>query len=296
MLFYVKLHHLIELYMVYFYMVIIIQVVAESLPVSSSGHLLIVEKIITEKIMPLLPEQYAAQYKMCMSLYVQHAHAVEHTLHGFTALIVALFFYQRWWLLLYNWRRCFFIISKLVLLTAVADVITALFFYAFRVCPLSPPMVSFLLPIGLVVTARLLYSLRWCIPERNRTFDIKSALVLGAVQGLALLPGISRFASVYVASRWLGFNARNGFAVTWMIFWPLVVAASVKGAYQIACSDFFTMLGSHCTDLRMLLAVISGATVLGYIAFVCAARMAYAHRLWQFWWYVFVVALLVLFL
>lgn len=265
--------------MVYFYILIVLQVVVESLPVSSSAHLMIADKIVT-----LLGGYYADQYVLFMSLYGDHMGAIDHMLHGFTAVVVAIFFYPQWFFLVHNWRRCFFIIAQLILLTGIADTATVCFFYLFKVYPVCLPV-----GYGLLITASLLYSLKWCAHKGGRRFDYRSALVLGCVQGLALMPGISRFASVYVASRWFGFDARKGLAVTWMIFWPLMVAASAQGVYQLAHDH---VLCSLLTG-KVLLVVI-GSTVVGYGAFWFAARCAYTNRFWQFSGYVAVLALCML--
>ncbi|MCX5924720.1 MAG: undecaprenyl-diphosphate phosphatase [Candidatus Dependentiae bacterium] len=264
--------------MVYFYIFIIIQVVVESLPVSSSTHLMVAGTIAT-----LLGGYYSDQYVLFMSQYGHHIAAIDHMLHGLTAIIVALFFYPQCFFLLHNWRRCFFIILKLLVLSGIADTVTVCFFYLFKVYPFSVP-----LGYGLLITVGLLYSLKWCALKGGRVFDYRSALVLGCVQGLALLPGISRFAIVYVASRWCGFDARKGLAVTWMIFWPLMVAASAQGVYNLAREQ---VLFSLLTGGQVLL-VIVGATVLGYGAFCYAARCAYNNTFWQFSWYVAALALL----
>lgn len=274
--------------MIYFYILIFIQVVIESLPLSSSTHVKLFKKSV-----PFL------------NTTSSNTSAFDHMLHLPTVLIVALFFWSRWFFLLRNIHRCRFIVLKLIILTCIADIVTALFYYLFQIYPISLP-----LPYGLSITAFLLYSLRWCTPQNkyefestsaitqkqihdnhsfNKThiFDIKSAILLGCVQGLALLPGISRFASVYVATQWLGFNTHKGLEVTWMIFWPLMILASMHGMYQLAHDHALSPLITP-----PMLIIMAFATLCGYAAFCFAARLAYTNRFWQFSWYVALLALI----
>lgn len=266
-------------YMIYFYILIIVQVVVESLPISSSTHLLLVEKL--------------------MRVHTQYDSAIDYMLHGLTAGIVALFFRADWWLLLSRWRRCYKIIAKLVFLTLIADVITAVCLYVIRMSSVAY-VFQWPLWVGLCITALLLYSLRSerlmkvdcardnCSLARNRGFDLGAALALGLAQGLAFLPGISRFGLVYVTSRWVGFDERRAFQVTWMIFWPLLVAASMQGTYRLFVSGVLYELLTGATVVVMFI-----ATVLGYGALCFAARLAYTRKLWVLSIYVALLAILV---
>ncbi|MFS8507540.1 MAG: hypothetical protein LVQ75_05700, partial [Candidatus Babeliales bacterium] len=60
-----------------------------------------------------------------------------------------------------------------------------------------------------------------------------AGLVVGIAQGLALLPGISRFGSTFVVGRFLGFSSMQSFQYSFLIAWPLMFAAWVKGSYDL---------------------------------------------------------------
>jgi len=138
--------------------------------------------------------------------------------------------------------------------------------------------------MGLAITASLLYSLRW-LPANNNTknctYNIGAALVLGIAQGLAVVPGISRFAIVYVTSQWIGFNPYRGFLLTWMIFWPLLVAQTIHGVYQLAQQQLL-----HTLVTTPTLTALMATSVIGYGAFCFAARAAHTRTLWLFSLYV----------
>lgn len=255
--------------MAYFYLYILIQIVMESLPISSSSHIAFLNKL--RALSPITLDRLA------------YYASLDHVLHGVTACIVTYFFRTHWLFLIHNWRRCVPIIIQLIALTLIADTATAFFFFVSRTHPITLPV-----PVGLAITASLLYSLRWLPPSKhtkNRIYNIGAALVLGIAQGLAVIPGISRFAIVYITSQWLGFNPHRGFLLTWMIFWPLLVAQTMHGVYQLAQQQLlFTLVTTPA------LAVLIMASIIGYYAFCFAARTAYTRTLWLFSLYVLLFA------
>ena len=93
----------------------------------------------------------------------------------------------------------------------------------------KPESAPHYLPFGFFITIVALGSLYWCPVRSAQPLRWDKALVIGLVQGIALLPGISRLASVFVATRWLGYNNRQAFEISWMIQVPLIAAAATKG-------------------------------------------------------------------
>jgi undecaprenyl-diphosphatase len=234
--------------MLYFYILIIVQIVAESLPISSSSHLQLLELGVCS-----IPASSSLIY----------------ALHIPTACVFTLFFFREWFFMVRHVRVCAPIILKLCLLGAIVDVITTFFFVAFHYVPVALP-----LGVGLCITAAALYSLRFSTTRTN-SFGYTQALMLGIAQGLALLPGISRFALVYTTARWLGINHRRAFEITWLVEFPLIIAASFLSLY----------LDGGC-QIRMLLTdpltfcVMVAASLGAYLALYYMERLAARNYLW----------------
>ena len=264
--------------MLSFYLLSAVQVVLESLPVSSSGHLTVLIRLLQVFC------DDVCFFENVINLFFFKSWI--NFLHVPTALIVALFFFKRWYFLLINYTRTWPLVLKIGALTALADVVTACFYFCFHFFDVAIP-----LPLGFLITLFVLGSLRWVGGSQSSAFTWYTAFVLGIVQGCALLPGISRFAAVFSAACWLGFSRRKAFEITWLLQWPLIVAASMRSIYYFYHIPFFTGV----ITLNLLLVLVA-ATVLAYYALVVSAYLVRRNQLWWFSVYMiipFVVSLLI---
>lgn len=196
---------------------IFIQVVFEAFPVSSSGHLLL--------FLSLFFAQNSTAHTTMLTLLNTPELILWMQLPAIG--IVALFFRSVWWPLLRHVWRTWPLIVKLVGHMLCSNIITFLFYLVLTYHAVMMP-----LWIGFGITGILLISLVFCPRRARNPLTVKRALMLGIVQGIALLPGISRFASVFVISRWMGIGARRSFLITWMLHWPLAVGMSLISGYQ----------------------------------------------------------------
>lgn len=215
---------------------------------------------------------------------------IDSFLHISTVIIVAWWYRATWWMVINNIRRCWRIIVKMVLLAVLTDGITALFFYirsqgCYPVLPLWG---------GFLGTAVILFSLR-LLPRSygSRSFDSTLALLMGVTQGVALFPGISRFAITYTVARWYGCRPVKSFAISWMVYWPLMCAAVVKSIYEVWCH--IGMMSYYVHDIFFYV-VLMVATGIGYAAFAWAACLAQRDQLWWFGYYMIIPFLLAVFL
>jgi len=232
--------------MLYLYLIIFAQTVLESLPISSSGHVILIT---------VLCQKYLPQFFYFPPIPAPIFESWFYCLHGITALVLAFFFFRHWWFLLKNYKRLWRMIVRLILLVGIADLVTFVCYLAVRHFELGIP-----LWIGFLITGITLASLKFTNTVRPelidghsvRSFKSHDALLLGAVQGIALFSGISRFATTFVVARWLGYSNKRAFELTWMIQWPLIVGACVLGHYRLyefgALGDFYS-IGFVCAYL-----------------------------------------------
>jgi len=194
-----------------------IQLLSESFPVSSSGHVALALRI------------FFSEKSVFSSSLSAVLHAPELILWSTvpTMCVVALFFMKEWWFLLRHFSGTWRMVGKLIGYMLCSNTITALFYFFMHTYNLPIP-----LWVGFGVTGAMLFSLRMCVSNTHESLTAKRAVLLGIVQGVALLPGVSRFASVFVASRWMGIDARRSFNISWMLQWPLAAGISLLSVYQ----------------------------------------------------------------
>ncbi|MBT3903220.1 undecaprenyl-diphosphate phosphatase [bacterium] len=153
--------------------------------------------------------------------------------------------------------------------------VTAFWYFLFKYTNLT----SFWpLWLGFMITGILLASLAWC-EVGTRRVNVWRVAVLGCVQGLALLPGVSRFATVFVVSRWLGLPIRRAVAITFALQFPLQMAAGLRGVYHFFGADCAYVLNIWML-LGMMLAIAGAYWLLWYMVV-----LAYTRRLYRFSWY-----------
>lgn len=255
--------------MFYFYAWLTVQILLESLPVSSSGH---------SKLFELYVEKFGHHINHYQQVFLSGASmpavsvdVLDHFLHGTAVLIIAVFFFSRWSFLLVHIRRYWKIILKIIGLTFLADCITALWYVLFHYWQLPLP-----LGVGFAITAVCLISLYWLPKNSSNSFDWRKACVLGCIQGIALLPGISRLATTYVGGRWLGLPARKAWEVSFLIQWPLITVAFLHGAYRM-----FGVSNNPLLQWPSIIVMVA-AGIVSYYAFSWVAQLAYTNKLYWF--------------
>jgi undecaprenyl-diphosphatase len=230
----------------------------EPFPISSSGHAYLLRTLIScfSNIDVQTPPSYYA-----------------YLMHGPTALVLACFFWSPWLDVIKN--KSVHFVMHLMAAGIVAVSMTALLYGIFSYTSTS----WWPLWLGFFISACALWSLKKC-PARaiNNPFSYSSAAGLGLVQGIALLPGISRFGTTFVAARWLKFSSRDAFIYSFLIEFPISIAGFLKGVYK--------MQGAHVNMMEILnpplcfsiLIAMGGA----YAGFYAVQKIVDQQSLWVF--------------
>jgi undecaprenyl-diphosphatase len=265
--------------MLYFYGLIALQIVTESFPVSSSGHLALWQRLWSILFSASTWDSslyYDLQQQGMYELFV-------HLLHGPTLIAVGIVFFDRikWYLRILYSTPC--VMKDVLLFIGIADGITLFFYVLFKwVVVVHIPLV-----IGFCITALLLSSLYWCIYTVYRFSFITNAVVLGVVQGLSLLPGISRLGSTFVVACWLGFMPLQALELSWALQIPLICAAFLKSCVMMGMQ--------HCSSIFWLPHVgwiIVGATICATLGLRLFKGMVENNYAWILSIYVMLIALI----
>ena len=89
------------------------------------------------------------------------------------------------------------------------------------------------LGMGFLATTALLLSTRWIKSGEAASLSPWGALVVGAVQGLAVMPGISRSGATIAVALWLGVRKDRAFELSMLMSVPAVIGALLLEAPEI---------------------------------------------------------------
>ncbi|MCB0379048.1 MAG: undecaprenyl-diphosphate phosphatase [Bdellovibrionales bacterium] len=243
----------------------ILQGLTEFLPVSSSGHL-------------TLFQYFSTRFHENLSLNV--------AVHMGTLLTIIVYYRKD----LLEIFKGFFAgdknSQKMVFHIVVASIPTAIIGLGFKKMAegiLVNPLVA---SLCLLITGAFLYK----APQSDKSEDwyrkgfgvnSKQAFLIGIVQGLAVLPGISRSGSTIVTALWMGVPAREASRFSFLISVPAIMGAGLlelRGAEGgLQWGDFF--LGG----------MVSFVT--GLVAIALMVHLTYRNRLRPFSFYVWTVSI-----
>lgn len=247
-----------------------IQGITEFLPVSSSGHLWIFETLVFGNGANI---------------------ALEAFLHVSTLLAVVIFFRGRIWNLCKDvFRRGEALprsyeekkFARKLLLATGATFPVALMLKPFVEFDLTKEIVA----LTLMITALLVLISEYCRPSTSRDFSWQIAILLGVVQGIAVIPGISRSGITIVFLLLMGIEWKKSLEISFLLSIPTILGAFVFLLPELKETSF---------NLSLLIAG-------GSVAFLSAlgaiwAMVGYVERYWKYfsvWCGLVAIALIVL--
>lgn len=190
----------------------VIQGITEFLPVSSSGHLVVVQELFKQCGYPL-PEHET------LTLDVM--------LHIGTLLSVVVFFWRRIWeLLTRDWR--------VIALLVVGSIPAGIAGFTLK----KPLEALFENPLGVgclffVTGALLLWADRQPAGEiKYQEMSYWRALLVGVFQAIAILPGVSRSGSTITAGIGVGLRRQDAATFSFLLAIPAIAGAGLKEGYD----------------------------------------------------------------
>jgi len=261
---------------VFLHLLFFVQVVLESLPVSSSGHQALVSCLFERVGLPEVAARFAELGVQWNAL-----------LHLPTLAILAAYFLPHYLPILFRllrYKRGRSLILRMIMLVVLADVITAALYL-----PLSPTFQRVIhLWVGFGWTTFVLWSLYFCSVRRCCVrLNGWNAVVLGTIHGLLGAPGMSRLATMYVSARWLGFHGSRAFEIAWLLQVPLIIAATARDLWREGLGTFVAPLANPWVLVSLFIAM-----VLGHSALCLSGRLARSGQLWRFVYYTAVLTVL----
>lgn len=236
--------------MLFIYFWIATQIIVEMMPISSSGHLYLLQCLFNKKVF---------KYK---SLY--------YFLHLPTLLIVCAYFFWQWLSFVFHDG---IIDTKPLMWVICADSITGILFL------IKPDNVNYVpIVIGFFITAYALLKTSLCAGNKLITsWHLADAVILGLTQAVALLPGVSRLALTCLVGCLLGFSLLDAFCLSWLLQAPLMILAIAK--CLTSNTDRAKLWQS--LNLKICLAIIFSSGF-SWIVFLLVIKVIQLN-----WWYLF---------
>jgi|TARA_B110000259_G_scaffold66670_1_gene78483 undecaprenyl-diphosphatase len=207
----------------------IIQGLTEFLPVSSSGHLEIFKEI------------FGSDYQPKESLLITI------TLHAATAMSTLFYFRKDIGfifkeLLRFEKSESLYFAIKIIL-SMIPAVIVGLFFEDFIASLFDENLL--LVGFMLLITAFLLFQADR-IGENNKPLNYRSALLIGVIQAIAILPGISRSGATIALAVLLGIDRERAARFSFLMVIPLIFGSMARSLLEIdsvtQSPDFLSLL------------------------------------------------------
>lgn len=222
----------------------IVQGLAEFLPISSSGHL-----ILTRALMHLSEADAASGAYLMLDVL----------LHVGTLLAVLVVFWRDWWSILKNPFR-----SKLLLLLIVASlpaVVAVLLLHDY----IDTIFTGWFLGVSFLMTALflLIADAVICRYQQHAVKEVgfKHAIVMGLLQAVALLPGVSRSGSTLMGGLISGLDRKAAAKFSFMMSAPVILGSMLYEGYGAFKDGSIHALA----PIPTLIAVLCSA-VMGFLA------------------------------
>lgn len=232
----------------------IVQGIAEFLPISSSGHLVILGSMLGE---------------------LGESVTLEIILHAGTLGSILVVFWQRIWALLLKDRR---VIGLLVIGTLPAVVIGLTIKTQFPEILRSPLLAGAML----IVTGAMLIVLGRLTPKSGtyHRLGYGAAFLVGCFQAFAIFPGISRSGSTILGGRLMELDRDDSVTFSFLLAIPAILGATV-----LAILDLLEDGASSANSVEVLLIGAAVAFAVGIIALKWLIRWSREDRLhWFAYW------------
>ena len=238
----------------------LIQGITEFLPVSSSGHLVMGQTLLDIQI-PGVAFEVAVHVATLFSVLLVFRKRVADLVMGAIRLDPE------------SWR--YLGLLALATLPAVAvglgarDLMEGLF---------DVPEVA---AVALLITGSILWTSRGAMArDPKEKPSLRTAILMGLAQAFAIIPGISRSGTTVVAGLWLGVEAEEAAAFSFLMAVPAILGAAVLQFAELGSEA----VGPAAGPLMLGSAVAAVAGVLAIWAFVAMLRRKSFHRFGPYCW------------
>lgn len=235
----------------------IVQGITEFLPISSSGHLAILQILFNVKEGNVFFSQVLHFGTLLSILLVYHKQVINMIVEFFKMLGSLI---KREKIELNHYQK----LALYIILATIPTVIIALFIEKYLD---QLYMSSLIIGLCFIITAFMIYFIDINIHGKNTTritdAGVPKVLAIGAVQGVAALPGISRSGSTIFISHILGINKKDAVDFSFLLAIPAML-----GGFILGLKDIFKEGSQVSFDINAIVGLI-----VSFITGVLAIRL-----------------------
>ena len=248
----------------------IVQGVTEWLPISSSGHLVVVQQYLLHEPPPLL---------------------FDVALHIGTLCVVLVVFWRELVSILKALVRFDFKAEegKLGVFIAVGSIPTALIGYFFH-----DVLESFfynVLVVGMALVVNGVFLFFSELREDGRRVGLLDSLLVGVAQGTAIIPGISRSGLTIATGLLRKVEKKTAFAFSFLLSVPAVIGAAILESARAWASNDLVIGG---VDIATMLFGVVVSMIIGYISLKLLRKIVISKRLHLFAYYCWIVGIAII--
>lgn len=250
-----------------------VQGITEFLPVSSSGHLVLLHKFLP----------FEVNNELVFDVF----------LHLATIMAVVFYFRQEITILLRSWLLSFSgksdRYSKLAWLIILATIPAAVAGYFFDEIIENTFRSIAVVIFMLVVIAILFFVAEKFSSQKKDIYDLSwaTAMVIGFSQALALIPGTSRSGITIIAGLAIGLKRRSAASFSFLLSIPIILGASIKKIPTLTEVNIFS------NDFLLLLIAFIVAAVVGFFSIKYFLQYLDKKGLSVFAWYRILLAVVI---
>jgi len=253
----------------------IVQGLTEFLPVSSSGHLVIFQKLLKFNDPGVL---------------------FEIAVHLGTLVAVIIYFRKDIWEIIqsiFNWRKDapenIKYAHHLLFYLIIASVITAIIGFAFKNIFESLFENTVLVGFMLIITGGILFASDKIRNTTKKKMSVPSSLLVGFAQSIAIIPGISRSGATITTGIFTGRTRDLATRFSFLLSIPAILGATI-----LKIKDMQSAMSSSEVVLNFILGGIAAAIV-GYFAISFLIKMIKQAELFYFSIYCWIIGIITIF-
>lgn len=254
----------------------IIQGITEPIPVSSSGHIFLFKNLFNTNIFNTLNFEIISNFGSFIAIFIIFWKDIKE-------LIIAFFSY----IFKKDTRKKYLTKFKYALYIIISTIPVGITGFLFK-DKLENLYSLKGLAIAFLITALALFIVRNIKGNKNdEDITLKDAIIIGLIQAITIVPGISRSGTVLVACLLCNLKRETALKYTFMLYFPVSIGTMILGVSDLASTSELT---------SMLIPYIAGMVAAGIVTFFSyrwLSNWVKKGKLWKFSIYCVILAIFI---